>query len=167
MSLVADERVMVAVERARIWPIFVDAAKLGRVLPGCEELEAISPGTFRGVLATRLQFLTIRADVTARIVAPEPPDRLRLELDGRPRGLAGGFRAVIPIDLEDVDGGTIVHYRLELTTTGRLASFGAPLMRDAFRRQVASLVANLEIELGARGDNGPGDRPVQGSGAGR
>ena len=148
MSLVADERVHVAAARDRIWSVFGDAAALGRVLPGCESLDETGPATFRGVLATRLQFLTIRADVTARILDPLPPERLRLELDGRPRGLAGGFRAGIPIELADDGAGTTVHYRLELTTSGRLATFGAPLIRDTFRRQVAGLVANLERELG-------------------
>ena len=142
---------MVAAPRDRIWPVFEDAATLGRVLPGCEQLEEVGPGTFKGILATRLQFLTIRADVTARLVDLRPPDHLRLELDGRPRGLAGGFRAAIPIDLDEDPGGTLIGYQVDLTTTGRLASFGAPLMRDAFRRQVATLVANLERELAAVG----------------
>jgi carbon monoxide dehydrogenase subunit G len=120
------------------------------VLPGCEQLEAAAPHVYRGVLASKLQFLTMRADVEARILDIERPDRLRLEIDGRPRGLAGAFRASIPIELRTADGpGTIVHYEVSLTTSGRLAAFGAPILRDTFRRQVAELVANLERELGA------------------
>lgn len=156
MSLVAEERVPVAASRDRIWPIFTDADALRRVLPGCETLEAAEDGSFRGVLASKLQFLTIRADVVGRLLDLEPPERLRLELDGRPRGLAGGFRASIPIELFDDGPGTLVHYRLELTTSGRLASFGAPLMRDAFRRQVGTLIRNLEAEL--RGPSSAGDQ---------
>jgi carbon monoxide dehydrogenase subunit G len=148
MSVLAEERIDIAVARDGIWRVFSDASALARVLPGCESLEASGPDTFRGVLATRLQFLTIRADVTARLLDLEPPDRLRLQLEGRPRGLAGSFRADIPIDLTEEGGRTTVRYRLELTTSGRLATFGAPLLRDSFRRQVATLVANLERELG-------------------
>ena len=159
MTVLADEVVVVAVERARIWPVFGDATLLGRVLPGCEGLAAAGPGRFHGVLATKLQFLTIRADVTASLADLRPPDHLQLELEGRPRGLAGGFRAIIPIDLDDAPGGTRIRYRLELTTTGRLASFGAPLMRDSFRRQVATLVANLERELGRPDGDGTNDEP--------
>ena len=150
MSLIAEERVHVAAARERIWPVFGDADALRRVLPGCESLDQTAPGTFVGVLATKLQFLTIRADVTARILDPEPQDRLRLELDGRPRGLAGGFRAEIPIELEPDGDGTTIAYRVDLTTSGRLASFGAPILRDSFRRQVATLVANLDRELADR-----------------
>ncbi len=155
MSLVADERVRVSVPRDRIWPVFDDATALARVLPGCERLDPDGPGAFRGVLSTRLQFLTVRADVTCRIRDAERPYRLRLEIDGRPRGLAGSFRAVIPIEMAEDPRGTLVRYTLDLTTSGRLATFGAPILRDSFRRQVAQLVANLERELsGERGAAG-------------
>lgn len=148
MSLIAAEEVTVRAPRDRIWPVFADADLLASVLPGCERLEATGDGSFSGVLATKLQFLTLRADVTATVVDAEPPDRLRLELVGRPRGLAGGFRAAIPIALADAGSDTRVHYELELTTSGRLATFGAPILRDTFRKQVATLVANLERVLG-------------------
>jgi carbon monoxide dehydrogenase subunit G len=140
-----------SVDRETLWPVFDDAAALARVLPGCERLDTVSPHVYRGVLASKLQFLTMRADVEARILDIERPDRLRLEIDGRPRGLAGAFRASIPIELRTADGdepGTIVHYEVSLTTSGRLAAFGAPILRDTFRRQVTELVANLERELG-------------------
>lgn len=139
-----------SIDRDRLWPVFEDAAALGRVLPGCERLESVGPGVYRGVLASKLQFLTLRADVEARILDVERPDRLRLEIDGRPKGLAGGFRASIPIELaprDDGAPGTSVRYEVALTTSGRLAAFGAPILRDTFRRQVVELIANLEREL--------------------
>jgi uncharacterized protein len=149
MSALADETVVVRVPRARIWEAFADAEVLAKVLPGCETLIETGDGAFRGVLATKLQFLTLRADVTATLADRQPPDALRLELDGKPRGLAGGFRAVIPIELADVPDGTRIHYTVDLTTSGRLATFGTPILRDSFRKQVATLIANLERVQGA------------------
>ena|SRR5689334_21961793 len=149
MSALADETVVVRVARGRIWEAFGDADLLAQVLPGCETLTATGDGTLRGVLATKLQFLTLSADVTGTLADREPPDRLRLELDGKPRGLAGGFRAVIPIDLAEELDGTRIHYTVDLATSGRLATFGAPIMRDSFRKQVATLIANLERVLGS------------------
>jgi uncharacterized protein len=149
MSALADETVVVRVPRDRIWEAFGDADLLAQVLPGCETLAATGDGTFRGVLATKLQFLTLRADVTATLADREPPDRVRLELDGKPRGLAGGFRAVIPIELAVDADGTRIHYTVDLATSGRLATFGAPIMRESFRKQVATLIGNLERVLGS------------------
>jgi carbon monoxide dehydrogenase subunit G len=148
MSRLAEETVRVAVPRERIWEAFGDAALLARILPGCEALTAAGEGTYRGVLATRLQFLTLRAEVTASLADPRPPESIRLELDGKPRGLAGGFRAVIPMELSETPGGTSIHYTVDLTTSGRLATFGAPILRDSFRKQVVTLIDNLEVALG-------------------
>jgi len=166
MTTLADETVEVGVVRGRIWEAFGDAELLARVLPGCETLSATGPGHYRGVLATRLQFLTLRAEVTATVADPVPPDTLRLELDGRPRGLAGGFRAIIPIELFETVAGTRIHYVVDMTTSGRLATFGAPILRDSLRKQVATLIANLERVLGADpddpsiADRGPSSDPT-------
>ena len=75
MSALADETVVVRVARDRIWDAFGDADLLAQVLPGCETLAAIGDGAFRGVLATRLQFLTLRADVTATLAVASSINR--------------------------------------------------------------------------------------------
>jgi carbon monoxide dehydrogenase subunit G len=149
MSQLAEDSVVVRAPRDRIWAAFADADLLGRILPGCEELVATGEDAFRGVLATRLQFLTLRADVSATVADRAFPDGLRLVLDGKPRGLAGGFRAVIPIELAEAGESTRIHYVVDLTTSGRLATFGAPILRDSFRKQVVALIANLERVLGS------------------
>ncbi len=146
-ELVRDE-VTLSGPPESVWAIIEDPAALGRVLPGCETIAADGPGRFRAVLASRIQFLTVRADVVATFHDADPPRHLRLELDGRPRVLAGSFRASIPFDLAPAgEGGTRVSYRVEVAVTGRLATFGTPLMRDTLRRQVAELVRNVEREL--------------------
>jgi carbon monoxide dehydrogenase subunit G len=149
-ELIADSARIGARPEA-IWSILEDPAALARVLPGAESIESVGPGRFTGVLASKLQFLTIRADVTAEFRDADPPRHLRLEMDGRPRGLAGSFRVSIPFDLVELeDGVTQVTYSVDLTVTGRLAAFGAPLLRDTMRRQIDALVSNVELELAAR-----------------
>ena len=54
---------------------------------------------------------------------------------------------MIPIELDDAGSAADIHYQLDLTTSGRLATFGTPILRDSFRKQVATLVANLERVL--------------------
>ncbi len=132
-ELVRDE-VRLRAPRPRIWAIFEDARALARVLPGCESLEQAGPGRYHGVLATKIQFLTLRADVTAELRDPRPPTSLRVELTGRPIGLIGSFRVSIPIELEEASEETIVRYRMDVGLTGRLATFGAPLLRETARR---------------------------------
>jgi carbon monoxide dehydrogenase subunit G len=144
------EEVVVEGTRDAIWAVLEDASALQRVLPGAESLEEIGQGRYRGLLATRLGFMTVRADVEASLEDRAPPDHLRLAMTGRPRGLAGTFNVSIPIDLTtagDDAARTTVAYSVDLTVTGRLATFGRPLLRTAMAREVAELVANLDREL--------------------
>ncbi|HEU4673922.1 MAG TPA: SRPBCC domain-containing protein [Candidatus Limnocylindrales bacterium] len=152
-----------------VWSIIEDPAALARVLPGAESIVADGPGRFRGVLATRIQFLTVRADVVATFHDADPLRHLRLVIEGRPRGLAGSFAVSVPFDLAPLpapaDAGaadapaaeaTEIRYAVDLQVTGRLATFGAPLLRDTLRRQIAALVANVDRELAIRAPGRPG-----------
>ena len=162
MSVLVRDRAVIHGPPDAIWALLEDQLALARVLPGAESIVATADGTFHGVLASKLQFLTIRADVDAVFRDADPPRHLRLEITGRPRGLAGSFTVSVPFDLTGVVGPssptgssalvTEVSYAVDLQVTGRLASFGAPLLRDTMRGQVAVLLANVDRELAERGD---------------
>ena len=131
-----------------IWAILDDPDALGRILPGCESIVRDGPTAFRAVLAAKTGFLTIRADVTATYRDAIPPTHLRLDLDGRPRGISGAFQASVPFDLVALDAGrTEVRYSIDTTVSGALASFGSGMIRGALTGQVDALVRNLEREL--------------------
>lgn len=136
----------------RVWRLLEDPSALQRVLPGAESVVAAGDGRFDGVIATRLQFITVRADVTTRFEDVDRPRHATIVMEGRPRGLAGSFKAAIPFEIDEVIGSekpptAAITYRIELVTTGRLASFGAPLFRDIARRQIAVLFDNVRDEL--------------------
>ena len=147
MTQLLADRLVLQTPREDLWDILRSPERLARVLPGCEELQAIGPDVYEGMFKTRVQFLTLRAKATARLLDLQPPDRLRLELDGRPLGLAGSFVVSVQLELEEDGSGTVVDYAMDLAATGRLASFGTPLLRDTARRQVHELVRNLEREI--------------------
>lgn len=131
-----------------IWAILDDPDALGRILPGCESIVRDGPTAFRAVLAAKTGLLTIRADVTATYRDAVPPTHLRLDLDGRPRGIGGAFQASVPFDLVALDAGrTEVRYSIDTTVSGALASFGSGLVGGALTGQVDALVRNLEQEL--------------------
>jgi carbon monoxide dehydrogenase subunit G len=164
MSELVRDRAVIHGSPDAIWALLEDPLALARVLPGAESIVATGDGSFHGVLASKLQFLTIRADVDAVFRDADPPRHLRLEMAGRPRGLAGSFTVSVPFDLSGVVAPsspagssaavTEVSYAVDLQVTGRLASFGAPLLRDTLRRQVAVLLANVDRELAERGEGG-------------
>lgn len=147
MTRLLDDTVRVAATPGAIRALLHDSEALRRVLPGCESLEADGPGAYRAVLALRVGFMTLRADATTEIDDPGPGHPIRLDISGRPRGLVGSFSVRIPFELDADGDGTTVRYAIDLVVSGRLAAFGAPLLRDTARRQVGELVANVEREL--------------------
>jgi carbon monoxide dehydrogenase subunit G len=165
LSELVRDRAVIRGSPSAVWALIEDPVALARVLPGAESIVATGGGKFHGVLASKLQFLTVRADVDAVFRDADPPRHLRLEMAGRPRGLAGSFTVSVPFDLTGmVEPGspagsaftvTEVTYAVDLKLTGRLASFGAPLMRETLRRQVAVLLANVDRELAERGEGPP------------
>ena len=165
MSELLRDRAVIRGSPSAVWALIEDPVALARVLPGAESIVATGEGRFHGVLASKLQFLTIRADVDAVFRDADPPRHLRLEMAGRPRGLAGSFTVSVPFDLAEIaepgspagsaPAATEVSYVVDLQVTGRLASFGAPIMRDTLRRQVAVLLANVDRELAERRDGPP------------
>jgi carbon monoxide dehydrogenase subunit G len=168
MSELLRDRLLIAAPPSTIWAIVDDTEALGRVLPGLETIAPRGPGAFAATLAAKIQFLTIRADVEA-ILDRVSPDRARLRLAGRPRGLVGTFTAEIPFEVRGVadpvrrSEASAVEYAVDLTVAGRLAAFGAPLLRDTFRRQVAVLVANIEAEHRRRTADAASARAAEGA----
>lgn len=143
--------VVVAASADAIRAMIHDPDVLRRILPGCESLDPSGPGSYLAVLAVRIQFMTIRADVAASIDDGDGQGPVRLTMAGRPRGLVGSFTVDVPFELEADAGGTRITYDIDLAVTGRLAAFGALILRDTTRRQIAELVRNVEREA-ARGD---------------
>lgn len=89
MAELIRERVIVRASPEAVWAILGDADALQRVLPGAESIVAMGPDAFHGVIASRIQFMTVRADVDASYHDARPPRHLRLQLQGRPHGLPG------------------------------------------------------------------------------
>jgi 2-furoyl-CoA dehydrogenase large subunit len=141
------DEVVIAGAPEAIWSILDNPSALGRILPGCESVSATGPATFRLVLAVKVMFMTIRADVSAAYDELDEPRHLRLTMDGRPRGVSGTFVASIPIDLIPEGDRTRVRFSVDLEVTGALASFGPDAIRGAMHDLVGQLARNMEREL--------------------
>jgi carbon monoxide dehydrogenase subunit G len=151
------DTIEVGASPAEIWAILDDPAALGRILPGCESIAREAPGRYVAVLASKVQFMTIRSDVVATLHDADPPHHLLLILEGRPRGLGGSFRCEVPFDIvPNGAAGSRVAYSVGLTLGGSLAGFGGASLTDTLRRQVGELVRNIEREVGRDLPDAPG-----------
>jgi carbon monoxide dehydrogenase subunit G len=130
-----------------VWKLFLDPAQLCEVIPGCEEVRQLDEALYEAVLAVRIQFMTIRSKAKGSILTAEEPRLLVGELIGEPLAMAGAFRARVTLELEPVGAeATAIHYTMDLTMLGRLASLGEALVRTTSQkltREFAENVAHL------------------------
>jgi carbon monoxide dehydrogenase subunit G len=115
-------------------------------MPGCEEARQLDARRYEAVLATKVQFMTIRARTTGTLLEAEEPTHLVVEMVGETLAMAGAFRALMTVDLHPIDESTHVQYTFDFSMFGRLGSLGEPIVRSTAQRlagQFADNVASL------------------------
>lgn len=148
MTEIAAETIRISASPQAIWAVLEDPAAMIRVFPESESIVAEAGDRYRIVTAVKVMFVTLRIDILATLHDPQPPSRIRLQLDGQPRGYGVRFSASVPLEIEPaVDGESIVSYRVDLEIEGSLPGFAAGAINDAVRHQAAQTMRNLEREL--------------------
>src|SRR5919202_2551826 len=131
----ATHETTIAQPRSVVFAYLADAENDAQWRPAVREIERVSG---QGGVGTRYRQTVggpggrpVDADI--EIIEHEPDRRLAF------RGVAGPVRPTGTYELEDVDGGTRVRFRLSAELTGV-----KKLMGPMVRRAMASEVANLE-----------------------
>ncbi len=125
------------------WAVIDDPAAVGRILPDCESVAPDGSGGLNVVVAIRQMLMTVRVDLHVTWHDQDPPRHLRLNLDGRPRGLGGTLHLVVPLELEPTTSGCRLTYQATLELDGSLGSFRSQV-RNGLKLQVDRLVQAVE-----------------------
>lgn len=138
--------VTVPAAREKVWKLFLDPEQLCKVIPGCEQTRQVDENLYEAVLAVKVQFMTIRSKAKGSILTAEEPRLLVGELIGEPMAMAGAFRARVTLELEPVEGdapATAIHYSMDLTMLGRLASLGEAIVRATSQKLTREFAENV------------------------
>ena len=127
------------------WAVIANPAAVGRILPDCESVAADGSGGLNVVVAVRQLFMAVRIDLHITWHDAEPTHHLRLELNGKPRGLGGALRLSVPLDIDARSTGSHVAYRATLELDGSLASFRQQVSKG-LQAQVDRLLRAVERE---------------------
>ncbi len=140
--------VTVPATQQQVWKLFLDPIQLCKVIPGCEKAQQLDKTHYEAVLAVKIQFMTIRSKATGSILTAEEPRLLVGELIGEPQAMAGAFRARVTLELEpasvaETDQATAIHYAMDLTMLGRLASLGEAIVRTTSQKLTREFAENV------------------------
>ncbi len=142
-----EDEFTVAAPIERTWAAIKDPQVVGPCLPGCEEIEELSPTTYRARVGVKVGPISARFVVEVEVVEETPPTRIVSVTRGEEGGKASNVRADNVVTLTPTpDGATAVRYESEVTVTGRLAKFGFGVMK----KKAQSLGAEFAKALSER-----------------
>lgn len=156
----------ISADRDTVYSALLSPEVLQQCVPGCQELTGNPEDGFEATVVQKVGPVkaTFKGQVTlSNMNAPES-----LTLSGEGKGGAAGFaKGGADVKLEEIEGGTRLHYEVEAKVGGKLAQLGSRIidgfakkMADQFFENFANAVEGPKAEDDA--EEGPGDQPKKG-----
>ena len=134
----------------RTWRAITDPEIICACLPGCEEIEVVSPTLYRARVEVRLGPISAKFAAEVEVLEEIPPVRLVSVTRGEEGGRASHVRSNNTLILAPTDNGeTCVTCEADMTVTGRIAKFGFGVMKKKAQAIAAEFAGNLEARLNA------------------
>ena len=129
-----DQQFIVA-PQATVWTALNDAEVLRQCIPGCKEIEQISPTEMRAKATIKVGPITATFGGTVTFSDVDAPNGYTISGEGQ-GGVAGFAKGSARVRLEPVETGTILHYDVRADVGGKIAQLGSRLI-DATARKLA------------------------------
>jgi hypothetical protein len=103
-----------------VWPRIFDPTSLVSLIPGCQQLEQVSPDEYRGRIQVGIAAVSGTYETYVRVVERDPPHRCRFE--GEVSGATGSIKGEASFTLEEVEErNSVIEYQAKGMITGALA----------------------------------------------
>lgn len=118
-----------------VWAALLDAEVLKACVPGCQEMTGSPEDGFEAVVVQKVGPVkaTFKGAVQLNDMVPPVSVTIAGEGKGGPAGFAKGGANV---RLEEIEGGTRLHYDVEAKVGGKLAQLGSRII-DGFAKKMA------------------------------
>lgn len=130
------------VPREQVWAALNDPEMLKRCIPGCEELEQLSPTELKAVVVAKVGPVKakFKGKVTLEDLSAPVSYRIVGEGDG---GIAGFAKGGARVELTEHDGGTTLVYTAEAQIGGKLAQLGQRLVAGTAKKTADEFFKNF------------------------
>ena len=133
--------------RDRAWPIIFDPVQLMGLIPGCDQIEADGPDSYRGVITLRLPAVSGTYRTAIKIVDRRGPEFCRLS--GEAAGPGGSVTGKAAFTLHEVAGGTLVEYDGDAIISGPLAGMNPRFIEGVAQQLIKQGLARLDTQAAA------------------
>jgi len=131
--------------REQVWPLIQDPAALVRLIPGCEQLEQISPTEYRGQMQIPVAAVAGTYNTYVRLL--EDPEPYLTRFDGEMEGPAGAIRGSAWFRMLTADNNSILVYEGQGIISGPLGRMDGRFTESVARSLLNQGLANLDRQL--------------------
>ncbi|MGO4328158.1 carbon monoxide dehydrogenase subunit G [Cupriavidus sp. 2TAF22] len=146
-------RQVIKAPRAEVWRRLNDPGTLQRCLPGCEHYQKAEGDAYDAVIVAAIGPIKARFKGTARFSDRQEGIGYRIEGTGT-GGMAGFGKLDADVRLEDIDGGTSLHYAAVAQMGGKLAQIGSRLVGAVANKFLADFFSRFETLVMESGEGG-------------
>lgn len=139
---ISDSREIKA-DRATVWAALLSPEVLRDCVPGAQEMTGSPEDGFEATVTQKVG--PVKATFKGRVTISNMNEPESLTLSGEGKGGAAGFaKGAANVRLEEIEGGTRLHYEVEASVGGKLAQLGSRIV-DGFAKKMADqFFARLE-----------------------
>lgn len=143
------EEIRINAPRATVFAALNDVDILKQAIPGCEELEAVSPTEFTAIVVSKVGPLKARFTGGVSLVDVVAPERYTMIGEGK-GGPAGFAKMRTLVVLEEDGDSTMMRYEVKADIGGKLAQLGGALITKTSKKLAAVFFENFEALVSER-----------------
>lgn len=129
-------------DRATVWRALNDPEMLKKCIPGCEKLEKISDSEFQATVKLSIGPVSARFKGKVKLEDMDPPNGYKIVGEGE-GGVAGFAKGEAHVALADAGQGTMLTYKAEAATGGKLAQLGQRLIAGSAKKTADKFFTNF------------------------
>lgn len=138
--------------RRIVFACLLEPEVLERCIPGCERLAKTGQHTYATTIRAGVGTVKGVFNGTVRLEDIRAPEHYRLILEGK--GQPGFMNGSANLELNEVEGVTVITYAGELEVGGTIASVGHRMIQGTAKMMATQFFLTLEAEAKLRDDDG-------------
>lgn len=142
--------------REKVWAALNDPAVLVRTIPGCQQLEAVGPDSYRMTITAGVASIkgTYQGDVA--LTDPDEPNAFTLRASGA--GAPGTVSADVRVTLAESNGSTRLDYDADAVVGGMIGGVGQRVLSGVAKKTAGEFFKAVDDVLTGRAPTVPAPR---------
>jgi uncharacterized protein len=112
-------------------------------IDGVRDLVEVDATHYTATLETRIAYIKFKFEISVELATVEPPMRVVARAEGRPLGVVGRLSSTSSATLREDGSNTVVAYEIDVAMTGKLGSFGQPVIKSKAKEMEREFARNL------------------------